>query len=432
MAVKQNGIYKIISNAFYITNPEAAATNQAAFPKPARNTKKGIKLGLGEYNEAEALKCSHVILDMPIEIFLRASGDATNYSYEGKNYTFYNVNSYKSTLRQFKNRGIVVTGIFYLSTSSFPEMMEPEARAGANTPHRGEQPIIFGHNTKDANRKKVEALYSCIAENFTSDGVLVANWVMGNESDQFICYNYSGEISYDQYHEAFAEQYRLFNAAVKSRWSNARCYISLDHNWNVGWHMNTTYQGMALVDAFNSDLSHQGRVHWDMAMHPYPSPEQDCRIWNRNSRMVTDSGNTMQVTMLNAPAWCAYLKLTYGSDIHICMTETGFSSVYNGADQRNEQAAAIAYGYYITEFCSSIDLYGIHRIRDERGETDGGWYLGVWGKPSQNVFTNMDTKNWQSATAPFISLVKNSSGKSISSWSEVVSGFNGSRWNNLS
>ena len=430
VAILQNGIYKIVSNAFYITNPEAAATNTSAFPTPARNTKKGLKMGVGEYNSAAALKCSHAIVDLPIEIFFRPSGDVTNYTYEGKNYTFYNIQGHKGALKQFRNRGIVVTGIFYLSSSDYKELLEPEARAGATASYKGETPLLFGINTGDAGRKKLEALYSCLSEQFTSDGVLVANWVMGNEVDQYIFYNFSGDISYDLYHEALADQYRLFNAAIKSRWSNARCYISLDHNWNIPWHMATTYKGMDLVADFNRDLTYQGRVHWDMAMHPYPSPEQDTRIWNRVD-LVKDSGTTGQVTMLNAPAWCAYLKLTYGSDVHICMTETGFSSIYNGRDQRNEQAAAIAYGYYITEFCKDIDLFGVHRIRDESGETSGGWYLGIQGKPSQNVFTNMDTRNWQSATAPYISYVKKN-GRSIGSWSEVVSGFNGSRWNNLS
>ena len=430
VAILQNGIYKIVSNAFYITNPEAAATNTSAFPTPARNTKKGLKMGVGEYNSAAALKCSHAIVDLPIEIFFRPSGDVTNYTYEGKNYTFYNIQGHKGALKQFRNRGIVVTGIFYLSSSDYKELLEPEARAGATASYKGETPLLFGINTGDAGRKKLEALYSCLSEQFTSDGVLVANWVMGNEVDQYIFYNFSGDISYDLYHEALADQYRLFNAAIKSRWSNARCYISLDHNWNIPWHMATTYKGMDLVADFNRDLTYQGRVHWDMAMHPYPSPEQDTRIWNRVD-LVKDSGTTGQVTMLNAPAWCAYLKLTYGSDVHICMTETGFSSIYNGRDQRNEQAAAIAYGYYITEFCKDIDLFGVHRIRDESGETSGGWYLGIQGKPSQNVFTIMDTRNWQSATAPYISYVKKN-GRSIGSWSEVVSGFNGSRWNNLS
>ncbi|MBR7016104.1 MAG: RICIN domain-containing protein [Lachnospiraceae bacterium] len=430
VAIKQNGLYKIISNAFYITNPEAAATNTAAFPTPARNTKKGLKMGVGEYNDAAALKCSHAIVDLPIETFFRQSGDVTRYNYEGQTYTFYNIQGHKGALKQFRNRGIVVTGIFYLSSSAYKELLEPEARAGATASYKGETPLLFGLNTKDAGRKKLEALYSCLSEQFTSDGILVANWVMGNEVDQYIFYNFSGDISYDLYHEALADQYRLFNAAIKSRWSNARCYISLDHNWNIPWHMPTTYKGMDLVADFNRDLTYQGRVHWDMAMHPYPSPEQDTRIWNRVN-LVQDTGTTGQVTMLNAPAWCAYIKLTYGSDVHICMTETGFSSIYNGRDQRNEQAAAIAYGYYITEFCKDIDLFGVHRIRDESGETAGGWYLGIQGKPSQNVFTNMDTRNWQSATAPYISYVKKN-GRSIGSWSEVVSGFNGSRWNNLS
>ncbi len=432
VAVKQDGVYRIISNAFYITNPEAAAANTTAFPTSKRGTKKGLKLGRNQYAQAESLKCSHAIIDMPIEDFFRSGGDRMTYNYEGKNYTFYNVGNYIYQLKEFKSRGILVTGIFYLSDKSLTNLMEPEARSSLNTTQYNRVPVIMGINTKDANRKTLEALYACLAESFTKDGYpLVANWLMGNEVDQFIQYNYSGNIGYNLYHEALAEQYRLFNASIKSRWSNARCYISLDHNWNVSWDVPGTYQGMGLVSNFNTDLARQGGVHWDMAMHPYPSPEQDCRFWNRVNT-VTDSGSCGQVTMQNARAWAAALKKTYGNGVHINMSETGLSSRYNGTNLLNEQAAAVAYGYYLAEFDSNIDVFGIHRITDEAGEMNGGWYLGIMGKPAENVFRYMDTKNWKQYTNKYVSYVKKSNGASASSWADVVSGFNGSRWNNLS
>ena len=453
VAIKQNGIYKVISNAFYITNPEAAATNTTAFPTAARGTKKGLKVRANDAELAKNLKCSNVAIDLPIETFL---GSGYRYTYEGVTYEFSygGIIGTKNSLQSFKNAGILVTGIFYLSreyyrrnVSACTSLIEPEARTGSHL--YDEDTIIVGFNTRDAGRKKLEALFSCLAEEFGSNG-LIANWVMGNEVDQYKCYNYSGDIGYNLYHETLAEQYRLFNAAIKSRWSNARCYISLDHNWNfTGTRAQTMsnrwYQGMTLLQNFNRDLTRQGKVHWDIAMHPYPSPEQDCRFWFRSDD-VTNSGDSHQVTMLNASAWAAYIKMTYGSDVHICMSETGLSSIYTKDKVQhnyiNEQAAAVAYAYYIAEFDKNIDSIDIHRYQDDANEMKGGWHLGLLytngaEKPSANVFRNMDTKNWKSVTAPYIGLVRKNStssyaGPTISDWSEVVSGFNGSRWNNLS
>ncbi|MCR5294445.1 MAG: RICIN domain-containing protein [Lachnospiraceae bacterium] len=456
VAVKKNGVYRIISNAYYITNPEAAATQTTAFPTSRRATKKGLKLSLNQLSYAKDLKCSHAAIDMPIEVFLNASGDRTSYNYEGNTYTFYNVNGYKSMLKSFKDAGIVVTGIFYLSDKSKTAFMEPEARSGSNLGSA----VLLGLNTRDSGRKQVEALFSCLAEAFTKDGILVANWILSNEVDQYIIYNYSGDLGYNLYHESLAEQYRLFNAAIKSRWSNARCYISLDHNWNFTGSQKQSmdyrwYQGMSLVRDFNQDLTRQGRVHWDIAMHPYPSPEQDCRFWLR-TYSVLDLGTTPQVTMLNASSWAAYIKNTYGNDTHIIMSETGISSKfpYNGKihDQTNYHAAAVAFAYYQAEFDGNIDEIDIHRLIEDSGEAAGGFYLGLYetngrtAKPAAAVFRDMDTKNWNSVTKNYLPYIRISDsgsflswyapsetkGKAAGSWSQIIKGFNGNRWSSLS
>lgn len=429
VAVKYCGMYRIVSNAFYITNPEAAATNARAFPTPARGTKKGLKLGVSDRDIAQAktLKVSHACIDIPLDLFYGGTGYA--YKYEGKTYQFSSdISYYKNQIKKYNDSGIVVTANVYLSTRKFPELLQPEARRGSKLSAAG----LFGYNTRDAGRKKVEAIFACMADAFTSDGCLVANWVFANEANNFAYYYYCGDISYYRYHEALAEGYRMFNACVKSRWKNARCYISLDHNWNVEWPVAGSYMGMDLLADFNMDLSRQGNVHWDLAMHPYPAPEQDCRFWNR-AMTVTNSGDTAQITMLNLSYWATYIKMTYGAGVRIILNEMGLSSNYNGTDMLNQQGAALALAYYFAEFDKNVDELDYHRNIDDPSETAAGWHLGLYFKPSDtweytqpkpsaNVFRYMDSGSWNSATKNYIPLT----GKS--SWKAWVSGFDAARF----
>ena len=413
VAVKYKGVYRIVSNSYYITNPQMASTRLTAFPTPARKTKKGLKTTLrtADINQAKALNCSHVVLDFPLEVFL--SGSSYSYKYEGKTYNFStSVTGYKNLIKSYSSAGIVVTGVFYLGNRTMTDYILPSAVSGA----RAGNGVIFALNTENSNRKKLEALFACLADEWTKDGCMVANWIFGNETDQYITYNYSGNISYDQYHEAFADAFRMFNASIKSRWRYARTYISLDHNWGfpntAEWTTNyRTYPGLYLTQDFNKDLKNQGAIHWDMAMHPYPSPEQDCKIWVRSSA-VTNSGTSKQITPLNMSYFASYLKKTYGSGIHIILPESGLSSKYGSVNQEDQQACAVAYSYYLTEFNSNIDMYGYHREMDKSGETAGGWWMGLYHadgkdtytkpKKSADVFKYMDTKSYSSHVSSYM------------------------------
>ena len=433
VAVKYKGVYRIVSNSYYITNPQMASTRLTAFPTPARKTKKGLKTTLrtADINQAKALNCSHVVLDFPLEVFL--SGSSYSYKYEGKTYNFStSVTGYKNLIKSYSSAGIVVTGVFYLSNRTMTDYILPSAVSGA----RAGNGVIFALNTENSNRKKLEALFACLADEWTKDGCMVANWIFGNETDQYITYNYSGNISYDQYHEAFADAFRMFNASIKSRWRYARTYISLDHNWGfpntAEWTTNyRTYPGLYLTQDFNKDLKNQGAIHWDMAMHPYPSPEQDCKIWVRSSA-VTNSGTSKQITPLNMSYFASYLKKTYGSGIHIILPESGLSSKYGSVNQEDQQACAVAYSYYLTEFNSNIDMYGYHREMDKSGETSGGWYMGLYHadgkdtytkpKKSADVFKYMDTKSYSSHVSSYMKKYLGTS------WTSKIPGWNPSKF----
>ncbi len=405
LARKYKGYYFPISNGYFITNPENAATNTKEFPTAA--TKKGLKLTLADscVNLAGELGVSHAVVDFPIEQFLNGFG----YSYvcEGKSYQFSSaIYTYANQLRKMRKTGAVITGVFYLSNRTLTDYIYPAALTGSAY-HKA---VIFALNTANANRRRLEALFSCLAEAFTKNEILVANWIFGNEVNHYNVYNYAGDISYFLYHEAVSDGFRLFNAAVKSQWKNARTYLSLNHNWNLGGSHSGWYNGKALTEDFHRDLAGEGAVHWDMAMHPYPSPEKDCRIW-QSSFYVTNSGNTGQVTMANAKAFAEYLKKTYGRSVRIIMSETGLCAVDgNGVKREEDQAAAVALAYYLTEFDANIDMIGIHREMDELGSE---WLLGLYEydnytfaksseRPAVQVFKYMDTRQWEKYVGKYI------------------------------
>lgn len=424
IAVKSGSSYKIASNAYYIQNPEASASNKEAFPTAKRGTKKGLKTQITTstfINKAVDLKCSHVIADFPLEAFL--GGHGLRYTYEGTVYEFSSsIFAYQSYLKQLNDKGIVVTGIFYLSDPSMTKYMLPTAAAGDKS-----RSIIFALNTVNSNRKELEALFSCLGYYFTSGGARMANWVFGNESNQYRTYCFSGSVSYDTYIKHYCDSYRMFNTAVKSQYANARTYICFDHNWNLSFDLAGSYNGKRVLASIAKQLKAEGDIHFDVSLHPYPSPEQDPRVWVK-SNLVSMSADTQQYVPMNMSYVASYIKKTYGKDVHIILPETGINSRYQGREMQAEQAAGVAYAYYKTEFDPNIDMIAIHRDLDDTNEYHDGFYLGLYGSSFSNprkaaeVFKYMDTKSWSKYTKSCLSTI------GISSWGAVISGFNGNRF----
>lgn len=428
------GQENVLSNAFYIENPEAAADNQEAYPMPARGTKKGLKTMTRDTDieMAKTLNVSHVAID--VEVGRLLSGKGLTYTYEGQTYEFSkSILVNQQVFKKYHDEGIKVMVVVYMAINAPRDCILPSAVSGS----RYGKATLYAWNTANASRKKLEALMACLTDYWTSGGAHVADWVFSNEIDHYSVYHYSGDISYSDFVQDMADNYRMFNASIKSRYANARCYLCFDHNWNLdttnlpGW-----YRGKNLLDDIHKALEKEGLVHFDVSLHPYPVPEQWPCIWERMGS-ITDSGDSPQYSPLNAGYIASYIKQKYGADTHIIMSETGITSKYrnNGTvtDMENEQAASIVLAYYLAEFNSNIDSITIHREMDQSGETAGGWYLGLFRssyddpKPSANAYAYMDTPDYESHTSQFLPLIK-MNGQPVTSWAEAVPGFDPNRF----
>lgn len=256
----------------------------------------------------------------------------------------------------------------------------------------------------------------------------VVNWICGNEVNAWKDYHYSGSVGFDQYMEYYAQAYRLLYNCVKHAYSNGRIYMSIDHTWTYNRRANC-YTSKSVLDRFAQLMNQKGISDWMIAFHPYPAPELQSDFWNRTLDVI-DSENSPIITMANLSYFTEYVKKNYGAGKRIILSECGFTSVTNGNDRQDIQAAAIAYGYYLAEANDMVDSFVVHRQVDHSAETQQGFHLGLWTckpgstetadskKQAYDVFKYMDTKQYMTYTKFTLPLIKKNS------WEQAVSGFN--------
>ncbi|MDO4490423.1 MAG: DUF5722 domain-containing protein [Lachnospiraceae bacterium] len=425
VAQKRSTGYVPVSNPSYITNPEAAASITRAFPSTA--TKKGLQVNTTMADDAAELGVNHAVVNVVLNnIPCREGGIA--YQYNGKTWhmnTWY-INALDEIFAEQAANGSVVSAILLMQWNS--EWSDLILESGREPGHS-----FYGLNAETRSaREQLAAIFSFLANRYSDSGHNVVNWILGNEVDDYTDYNWCGNIGLQQYAACYAHAYRLLYNSVRSQYSNARVYISLDHVWN--YYRSYGFKGQELFNAFVAELQREGDINWNIAFHPYPNPITSPNFW-KNKSGVTNSSNSAIFTMLNLRYLTDYIKNTYGAQHRFILSETGFTSVTGSVSDEKLQAAAIAYGYYLAEFNDMVDSFVVHRHVDHQAETSQGLYLGLWytdpaydeiaseKKFSWTVFKYMDTSQGAAYTNFALSII------GANSWSSIVPGYSAARFN---
>ena len=396
------------------------ATYNYAFP--TAQTKKGLQVKDGMEDDASNLGVKHAVVNIALNHV--ASGSGIEYQYQGKTYymnTGY-IHELDRQIKELHNRGMVLTAVIVLQWNyQQQDLILPGARSyGYN---------LYGWNTQEATGKQhLEAICSFLANRYATPDMGVVNWICGNEVNAWKDYHYSGSVGFDQYMEYYAQAYQLLYNCVKHAYSNGRIYMSIDHTWTYNRRANC-YTSKSVLDRFAQLMNQKGISDWMIAFHPYPAPELQSDFWNRTLDVI-DSENSPIITMANLSYFTEYVKKNYGAGKRIILSECGFTSVTNGNDRQDIQAAAIAYGYYLAEANDMVDSFVVHRQVDHSAETQQGFHLGLWTckpgstetadskKQAYDVFKYMDTKQYMTYTKFALPLIKKNS------WEQAVSGFN--------
>lgn len=428
-ALKIDDNFVQLGKSVYLSNPEALAENQDAYPELA--SKKGLlldptMLGTPELTE---LGVKHTIYNIPLSHIMGETADPTfptiTYTYRGKNYQFNGaaINGYDGLFTYLTDMGMSATAVVLNDwNEEHLELIHPEARK------QEEGAYYYMFNTAEENGvRTLEAVASFLAERYSSGAHgMIHSWVIANEINQNRVWNYMDTRDVAHYTETFEKSMRIFYQAVKSHYAGGRVYFSIDHAWNSNEGDNKSFfNGKDVLEAFNMAALAHGNYDWGIAIHPYPEPLTRVNYWSQEYDKTREAPH-LSVMNLNVLTDMlseeAFLDRS-GEVRSVTITELGFSS---GSGERL-QAAAFAYCYYIVEANPYVDAFLMNRQTDAPEEVKAGLSFGVYeydhtGKYIKEVFQNIDTDRAKEYTDFMLKILGADSLEEALSWAAAPNG----------
>lgn len=410
IAIKENGKYKLISSATYITNPEKSAVNTAARFTPA--SKKGLQGAT-----VSDLGSKNTLWNLDLKYVISTNNSGTPFVYNGKTY-YFNA-PYTDLVRSWNSQGISVSMVVLLSwDDNLTYLIHPSARV------RGKAYYTLNTTEKTA-RETLEAAFAFIGQAYGTQDCYVSNWILGNEINAHKVWNYAGNLSLDAYAKSYAQAFQMLYYGVKHGYGNTRCYVSLDHAWNRS---TNGFSSKSMLTAFASALkAENSKVEWNLAFHAYPTPLTAPDFWN-NAGVTTNVNTTPYITPKNLEVLTKYIKKTYGKNTRIILSEQGFTSTKG----QSIQAAALAYSYYKAEFNDMIDAVIYRCEYDAPEEVAQGLAMGMMTdamtcikKEAYNVYKYMDTPSSETYTKPYLKTI------GASSWKSIVPNYKASKFKSM-
>ncbi len=433
-AVKIGGGYTIVSNRCYVTNPEVVAPDQSAALNPG---KKGLVIEPHLLDDAFSLNIKHAAYNISTENFF---GSGIWYSFEGKSYQINAalINELDVHVKALSDHGIAVTAILLNGwNSAVPELYRPGTTQLASS-----QAMYYAFNVEtEQGFRAIKAMASFLAKRYNgSNGHgKITNWVIGNEiNNQY--WNYTGDLDVASYMRIFQRSFRVFYTAIKSESANDNVMFSIDQYWNMLPESGAVskYKAKDVLEYFNAIGYEEGQFDWGLALHPYPYPLTSPNFWNDGaSGKVTQDVSSPVVSFCNLHVITDFMQNAAilspkGRVRHIFLTEEGFTSRSGSKDTSMEQAAAVAYSYYIVANNPYIEAYMMSRQADSGVEVSaGGLAFGLSSgyngtgdtstlaaKPAHEVFKNIDNPALSLAASEFAKPIIG-----ITDWAQAIPGF---------
>ena len=173
-----------------------AAPGSYTNPTKGAVSKKGLQIDFGMLSDVEELVISEAFLNIPLERVLSNSATKYAYDYNGKIYYFNTViKNYDTIISKLTEAGINITAAFI---NQYQDGYEYLLYPGV-TRHDGT--FYYAINTATSEgRNAVEAVCHFIAARYNGTGKgKISNYVIGNEVNDNMAYNYIGEMGIDQY-----------------------------------------------------------------------------------------------------------------------------------------------------------------------------------------------------------------------------------------
>ena len=396
-AILRDGKYEQVDDGLYISNPEILADNNTPYSEPA--SKKGLLLDANTIGTEKLtdLNVKRVVFNIPISLIMGGSTSEcvpTEYfDYCGQHYEFdgFMLGGFDSLFKYLSDNGYHTTVIVLNDWNTrFPGMIHQKAR------NKTSKSMYYAFNTEEEEGvRMMEAVALFLAGRYSGEHGLVQDWVIGNEVNQQKIWNYMDTDDVKYYTASLEKSFRTFYNAIKSNYSNARVFFSIDHDWNDnGGNNGKFFNARDILYEFNACAESGGNYDWGVSIHPYPEPLTRVRFWQGSFEKTEEAP---VLTPMNLTTITDFMQKdefldTLGNVRNLGVTEVGFSS--GGGEEL--QAAAFAYSYYIIDDNEYIDSYLLNRQTDDADSLKSGLAIGIYNKDYTkkviaDVFSNIDT-----------------------------------------
>ncbi len=339
------------------------------------------------------------------------------------------VKSLDAQIRPLSDAGVLVYSILLAYPTHDPArdalLLHPKAKPDMK------YHIAAFNTATPAGIANYRALVEFLAERYSGahpEFGRVWGYIIGNEvNSQWMWYNLdhmpmSGVAS--EYEKAV----RISMEAVRKHSAKARCYLSLDHHWNVsmgGISDQEAYPGRTFLDEFARVAKERGDFEWHLAHHPYADDLGNPRTWLDKAAWPTD--DSPHITFKNLEVACRHMEkpelLWQGKPRRIILSEQGIHCLAT-PDGETLQAAGFAYAWEKIARQPLIDAFIWHRQVDHAQE--GGLRLGLWTfkpgtvstpdrqRPLHDLFRKAGTAAWAEAAEFALPIV------GLKSWEELA------------
>lgn len=281
--------------------------------------------------------------------------------------SYQDVNAFDPLAQKCRSNGITLTMILlngFGASSSLLPVDSPVEGVGN-----------YGFNVLTASGESAVRSYaSNVANHYAS---YVSNWVIGNEVNDVVSWDYNGIMDMDEHAATYAKTFRIFYEEIKKANAEARVFIPFDMRWNARAADPARYTVKEYLPKLNALLKD---TDYGIAWHAYPvhfftKPEFldddgisfDLDTPNINLKNINVLTDYMQTTDMLAPG---------GQIRHLLLTEQGFTSACENGEER--QAEAIKAAYEIVQANPYIEGFYLSRQVDAAGQEAAGGAFGLW------------------------------------------------------
>lgn len=398
-AVLSDGEYVPINDGLYISNPEALASNNSPYSEP--ESKKGLLLDANTLGSEllTDLNVKRVVFNIPISFILGESGNenipTVYFDYNGQQYPFdgFMLAGFDYLFSYLTENGYHTTAIVLNDwNEDYPDIIHPLSR------NKTGKSMYYAFNTEEESGVRLmEAVALFLAERYNGGEYgLIQDWVIGNEINQQKIWNYMNTDNPEFYTSSFEKSFRTFYNAIRSNYSNARVFFSIDHDWNDNYGNNGRFfNARDVLYDFNECAGKCGNYDWGVSIHPYPNPLPKVKFWQDEYEKTEEAPVLTPMNLATiTKMMCKKEFLNPNGEVrNMGVTEVGFSSKAS----EELQAAAFAYSYYIIDDNEYIDSYLLNRQTDDSESLKSGLAIGIYNndytpKYIAKVFTNIDTE----------------------------------------